>query len=167
MLCMNMTAVFVANLYNPLTFVGIDTSVTSANSAVAAAAAAAAILQATATQAATTAVAATIAATLPIVFDSRNLPPDVRAWYDSFVNPFTIVTQSAMVLFTMPAGGCVPVLSYLDPPLGAGVKPSPTNCNRIITQNGQLFPLADQGNDGLKNFQNNISFCHGVTPKDV
>ena len=39
--------------------------------------------------------------------------------------------------------------------------------NQIITSNGQFFPLADQGTDGLKNFQSHIPICHGITPQDV
>ena len=82
------------------------------------------------------------------------------------MNPSTIVTQSAMVPFVQPSGGCGPVLSYLDPPLGAGVPRSPTDANRIITSNGQFFPLADQGTDGLKNFQNQVPICHRITPQN-
>ena len=74
-----------------------------------------------ATQTAAAAAAATVAATLPSVFDSRNLPPDVRLRYDAFMDPSSIVTQSAMIPFAIPTNGCGPVLSYLDPPLGAGV----------------------------------------------
>ena len=59
------------------------------------------------------------------------------------------------------------ILSYLDPPLDTGVMPSPTDINRIITWNGQFFPLADQGNDGLKMFQNNIPSCNGTSPQEV
>ena len=58
-------------------------------------------------------------------------------------------------------------LSYLDPPFGAGVMPSPSDSNRIITQNGQYLPLADQGNDGLKMFLNNIPPYHGTSPQAV
>ena len=72
-----------------------------------------------------------------------------------------------MIPFVTPPSGCVPVLSYLDPPIGAGVQRLPTDANRIITRNGQFFPLADQGTDGLKNFANNISVCHGITPQHV
>ena len=51
--------------------------------------------------------------------------------------------------FTTPYGGCGPILSYLDPLIGASVQSTPTDSNWIITQNGQYFPLVDQGNEGL------------------
>ena len=54
----------------------------------------------------------------------------------------TIVTRSSMVPFAQHSGGCGPVLAYLNPPLGAGVQRSPTDANRIITNNGQFFLLA-------------------------
>ena len=79
----------------------------------------------------------------------------------------TIMTCLSMVPFAQHSGGCGPVLAYLDPPLGAGVPRSPTDANRIITSNGQFFPLADQGVDGVKNFQNHVPICHGITPQDV
>ena len=92
--------------------------------------------------AATVAAAAntTIAAAISVTINSRNLPPDVCNRCDSFNNPTQIMTQSAMVAFVQPTSGCGPVLSYLDPPIGTGVMPSPTDSNRIITWNGQ-FPL--------------------------
>ena len=126
-------------------------------------AAAVAASQAVASQAAAAVAAATIAATLPAVFDAKYLPADVRAQYDTVHHPTDIFTQTAMVPFNSPSGGCGPVLSYLDPPLGAGVMPSPIDANRIITRNGQFFPLADQGNEGLKMFLNNIPSCNGTS----
>lgn len=72
-----------------------------------------------------------------------------------------------MVAFVQPTGSCGPVLSYLDPPIGAVVMPSSTDSNCIITWNGQFFPLADQGNDGLKTCFNNIPPCHGTSPQAV
>ena len=81
------------------------------------------------------AAATTIAATLPAVFDARNLPADVRARYDTFHHATDILTKAAMVPFNSPTGGCGPVLSYLDPPIGAGQTPSPTDANWIITSN--------------------------------
>ena len=72
-----------------------------------------------------------------------------------------------MVPFNSPTGECGPVLSYLDPPISAGQVPPPTDANRTITQNGQFFPLADQGNDGRKMFLNNIPSYHGTCPQAV
>ena len=46
------------------------------------------------------------------------------------------MTQTTMVAFVQSTGDCGPVLSYLDPPIGAGVMPTPTNSIRIITRNG-------------------------------
>ena len=43
------------------------------------------------------------------------------------MNPTSIMTQSDMKTFSMPIGGVAKVLSYLNPPLGAGVQPSVTN----------------------------------------
>ena len=46
--------------------------------------------------------------------------------------------------------------------------PSPIDSDPIIiTQNRQFIPLADQGNDGLKMFLNNIPSCHGTSPQAV
>ena len=45
--------------------------------------------------------------------------------------------------------------------------PSPIDANRIITRNGQFFPLVDQCNDGLKMFLNNIPSYHGTSPQAV
>ena len=120
-----------------------------------------------ASQAAVVATAATIDITLHVTFDSINLPVDARARYDTFNIPIDILTQKAMVTFAQPTGVCGPVLFYLDPPLGAGVIPTPTDSNRIITQNGQFSPLVDQGNDGLKKFLNNIPPCHGTSLQAV
>ena len=108
-------------------------------------AAAAAAANLLASQTAAAAAAATIVATLPSVLDSQNLPTDVRIRFDDFMNPSTIVTQSAMIPFTMPTGGCGPVLSYLDPTLGAGVPRLPTDANQIITSNGQFASVTNQG----------------------
>ena len=33
--------------------------------------------------------------------------------------------------------------------------------------NGQFFPLADQGADGLKNFQNHVPVCHGTSHQAI
>ena len=63
-------------------------------------------------------------------------------------------------------GGCDPVLSYLDPPIGAGVQLTPAESNQIITQNGQYFPLADQSNKGPKTFCNNIPPYHDTSPQE-
>ena len=174
------------NLVDPLDFSGFSvsksacTAVTNATAAAAASQAnvttqlttdATLALQTTAatlaSQTAAAAAAATIAATLPSVFDSRQLPADVMARYDAFMDPSTIVTKSSMIPFAMHSGSSGPVLTYLNPPRGAGVPRKPTDANRIITSNGQFFTLADQGTDGLKNFQNYVPVCHGLTPEDI
>ena len=132
---LNTTSLSIAPTHNPITFSGISTFVIVSNANLAAAptvAAAANISQATSSQVAVAAAATTIAATLPSVFDSRNLPVDVRARYDTFHYPTDILTNKAMVQFFLPTGGCGPILSYLDSPLGAGVKSSPIDSNRII-----------------------------------
>ena len=63
---------------------------TATDAATTAAAAAAAASQAAAAAAA----AATIAATLPAIFDTRNLPTDVRARYDIFHHPTDILKNT-------------------------------------------------------------------------
>ena len=77
------------------------------------------------------------------------------------------MTQSDMIPFVTPAGGWGLILAYLDPPLGTGVQTTPVDLNRIITWNGQYFPLIDQGNEELKTFYNNIPPCHGISPQAV
>ena len=96
-------------------FVGLSTTIIVPPTAAAQAAATAAANQ-LATQAAATIAAATIAATLPSVFDSRQLPADVMARYDAFMDPSTIVTKSSMIPFATHSGSSGPVLTYLDPP---------------------------------------------------
>ena len=59
----------------------------------------------TTTAAATFAAVATIATTLPVVFNSRNIPADVCACCDSFNNPIEIMTQKATVAIIQPTGG--------------------------------------------------------------
>ena len=151
------------NLVDSIDFSGFSLTKAAATGTAAATAAAS---QATASQvvATTTAAAATatFTATLPAVFDARNLPADVRERYDAVHHPADILTHTAMVPFASPPGGYDPVLSSLGPPLSAGVLSSPIDVNRNITGNGQFFPLADQGNDGLKIFLNNIPSCHGT-----
>ena len=66
------------------------------------------------------------------------------------------MTQTEVVAFIQPTGGCGPILSYLYPPIVAGVMPTPKDSNNIITRNGQSIPLADQGNEGLTIFYNII-----------
>ena len=51
--------------------------------------------------------------------------------------------QTAMVAFVQPTVGYSPVLPYLDPPIGTGVMPTPTDSSYIITQNAQFPPLVD------------------------
>ena len=125
-----------APTHNPITFSGISTFAIVANANLAAALTPAAT--AAASQATAAAAAATIATTMPSIFDSRILPADVRARYDTFHHPTDILTNKTMVPFALPTGGCGPVLSYLDSPLGAGVKPLPTDSNGIIAQNGNF-----------------------------
>ena len=97
---------------------------------------------ATASQAAATAATAAIATTLPAVFDARNIPANIRVRCDTFRHLTDILTQTAIVPFTTPSDGCGPVLSYLDPPLGAGAMSSPTDANRIIIWNGPILPFS-------------------------
>ena len=48
--------------------------------------------------------AASIAVTLPVAFNSRNLPTNVCAWYNSLNNLTKITTKTAMVAFNQPTG---------------------------------------------------------------
>ena len=94
-------------------------------------------------------------------------PMSGRVIINTFHHPTDIVTKSDMVPFNSPTGGCGPVLSYLDLPIGTGQLTLPIDANLIITSNGQFFTLADQGNNGLKMFQNNIPSCNGTFPQEV
>ena len=98
-----------------------------------------------------TVAAAALVATLPTEFNSNTLPAEAKARYEHHLNPNYLMTKTNMQPLPIPTGGVCPVMFYLDPPMGTGVTHQPDS-NRIITQNGQLFPLADQGNSGLKVF---------------
>ena len=98
MLLLSISMLFIdIDNFNPYDFTGV--SMTKLTSAIQPLTTAATLL---ACQTAAAAAAATVAATLPSVFDSRNLPPDVRLRYDVFMDPSSIVTQSAMIPFAMP-----------------------------------------------------------------
>ena len=72
-----------------------------------------------------------------------------------------------MIPFAAPTGGVCPILSYLYPPLGAGDQPTATDSNHFITRNGQHFPLAGHGIDGLKSFYLNVLVCNGITSHNI
>ena len=86
------------NLIDPLDFSGFSVSKLACTATTNAAATAAALQANVTTQLSTTAAlasqtaTATIAATFPSVFDSRGLPADVMARYDTFMDLSTIVT---------------------------------------------------------------------------
>ena len=142
--CLNSASLFVdSDTYNPMDF--SDMILTRAapgggNLGTINLANVAAVVQAPAV-----ATVAYIAATLLAAFNSRNLPTDIQDMYDSFNNPTKFVTKTSIIAFNQPPGGCNPVLSYLDSPIGAEVMQTPKNTNRIITtRNGQFFLLANQ-----------------------
>ena len=64
------------------------------------------------------AAAAALAATLPLSFNSYNLPSDVSDCHYHFINKNSIMTQNNMPSFLTPTHGCGKVLSYLAPPMG-------------------------------------------------
>ena len=73
------------------------------------------------------------------------------------------MTNSDMQPFAMPTGDFGPVLSNLDPSLGADVQSIATKLKCIITQNGQYFPISVQGIDGLKSLYSNVPVCNETT----
>ena len=72
-----------------------------------------------------------------------------------------------MILFAISEGGVGPVLSHIDLPLDANVLISTAASNQIIAHNGQYFPLADQGTDGLKSFYSNFPVSNETTAHNI
>ena len=110
--------------------------------------------------------AAAITATLPTKFNSNNLLPKTKARYKNHLKPSYLMTETDMQPFPTPTGGVCPELSYLNPPMGSSVTLQP-NSNQIITQKGQFFLLADQGNGELKVFLASVTSCNKTSPKSV
>ena len=123
-LVLKIGAVFVANDHAPLDFTVISTTcviVAPGNGNLATQLASKITNPATIATATQVATATNIAATISLAFNSRILPVDVRDQYESLNNPTDIMIQSAIQPFTASSGGCGLVLSYLNPPIGAGV----------------------------------------------
>ena len=59
------------------------------------------------------AAAAALAATLLTEFNSNNLPPGAKTWYENHLNPSHLMTKSDMHPYPTPTGGVCPVLSHL------------------------------------------------------
>ena len=102
-----------------------------------------------------------LAATLPIVFNSNNLPAEAKARYKNHVDTTFLMTNRDMQPFSTPLGGVCPFLSYPDLLMGTGVTRQ-SDSNRLIPWNGQFFTLADQGNSGLKVFLASVPSCNGT-----
>ena len=167
-----------ASSFNVLTFDGISingpvaptaptgggTGAGAGAATITAAQAATAAAQATAAQQA--AQAAILAATLPANFNVNNLPPDVKARHLHYLDSGYLLTAGDLVPFPTATGGACPSFSHLDPPMGTGVTRQPDSI-LIIARNGQFFPLADQGNSGLKVFFSSVPACIGTSSEAV
>ena len=116
--------------------------------------------------AATAAAAAALAVTLPMEFNWNNLPPAAKARYENHFNPSHLMTESGIHSYPTPTRRVCPVLSYLDPSMGTGVT-CQLDLNQLISQNGQFFPLANQGNSGLKVYLTSVPSCNGVSAEPV
>ena len=110
--------------------------------------------------------AAILAATLPATFNINNLPTNVKTRHLHYLDPGYLLTANDLVPFPTATGGACPSLSHLDPPMGTGVTRQPDS-NRVIARNGQFFPLADQGNSGLKVFFSSVPACVGTSSESV